>query len=120
MANNRGMIAKNIAAMLHDGDFVNLGIGIPTMVGNYIPKGISVLLHGENGCIGQDKELNTPELFDTRESVMSWMSAHREETDTWRTGHKDLNNCRRESRKLDRARENDQWYGGSHGFSQWS
>ena len=89
MANNRGMIAKNIAAMLYDGDFVNLGIGIPTMVGNYIPKGISVLLHGENGCIGQDKELNTPELFDTRESVMSWMSAHREETDTWRTGHKD-------------------------------
>lgn len=93
MANIRGMIAKNIAAMLHDGDFVNLGIGIPTMVGNYIPKGISVLLHGENGCIGQDKELNTPELFDTRESVMSWMSAHREETDTWRTGHKDLNNA---------------------------
>lgn len=93
MANNRGMIAKNIAAMLYDGDFVNLGIGIPTMVGNYIPKGISVLLHGENGCIGQDKELNTPELFDTRESVMSWMSAHREETDTWRTGHKDLNNA---------------------------
>ena len=43
MANNRGMIAKNIAAMLYDGDFVNLGIGIPTMVGNYIPKGISVL-----------------------------------------------------------------------------
>lgn len=47
MANNRGMIAKNIAAMLYDGDFVNLGIGIPTMVGNYIPKGISVLLHGK-------------------------------------------------------------------------
>ena len=55
MLDNRNIIAKNVAAMLHDGDFVNLGVGIPTLVGSYIPEGTTVLLHGENGIIGQDK-----------------------------------------------------------------
>ncbi|SMC57810.1 3-oxoacid CoA-transferase subunit B [Papillibacter cinnamivorans] len=52
MANSRDIIAKNIALMLKDGDLVNLGIGIPTLVSNFLPEGVHVTLHGENGCTG--------------------------------------------------------------------
>jgi 3-oxoacid CoA-transferase subunit B len=45
-------IAQVIAKELKDGFYVNLGIGIPTMVANYIPKGISVTLQSENGLLG--------------------------------------------------------------------
>ena len=54
MADARMIIAKNIADMLKNGDFVNLGIGIPTMVSKFIDPKKTVLLHGENGSIGQD------------------------------------------------------------------
>jgi len=45
-------IARRIAKELRNGYFVNLGIGIPTMVANYIPEGISVILQSENGLLG--------------------------------------------------------------------
>ncbi len=52
MALDKNGIAKRIAKELRDGYYVNLGIGIPTLVANYIPKGMEVFLQSENGLLG--------------------------------------------------------------------
>ena len=49
---NKNQIAQRIAMELKDGYYVNLGIGIPTLVANYIPGGINVVLQSENGLLG--------------------------------------------------------------------
>jgi acetate CoA/acetoacetate CoA-transferase beta subunit len=49
---NKENIAKRIARMFHTGDVVNLGIGLPTLVGDYIPGDVEILLQSENGFIG--------------------------------------------------------------------
>ena len=55
MADLKQRIARRCAKEFKDGDFVNLGIGLPTMVANYIPEEIEVTLHSENGFAGLDE-----------------------------------------------------------------
>ena len=52
MALDKYGIAKRIAQELQDGMYVNLGIGIPTLVASYIPEGISIMMQSENGMLG--------------------------------------------------------------------
>ena len=52
MALDKNGIAKRIARELQDGYYVNLGIGIPTLVANYIPAGMQIVLQSENGLLG--------------------------------------------------------------------
>jgi acetate CoA/acetoacetate CoA-transferase beta subunit len=59
----RNNIARRVALELKDGEFVNIGIGIPTKVVNYIPKGVSILLHSENGFVGMGPPPETPTDF---------------------------------------------------------
>lgn len=63
MGLSREQIAQRIARELRDGYYVNLGIGIPTLVANYIPQGMEVMFQSENGILGMG-EFPTEETID--------------------------------------------------------
>ena len=52
MALDKNQIARRIAQELQDGSYVNLGIGIPTLVANYVPQGLQIVFQSENGLLG--------------------------------------------------------------------
>ena len=64
--NAKQIIARRVAQELQDGEVVNLGIGLPTMVATYIPEGINVILHSENGLVGMSSASDVvfPNLVD--------------------------------------------------------
>ncbi|WP_448554414.1 3-oxoacid CoA-transferase subunit B [Thalassotalea montiporae] len=62
MALSREQIAMRVAQELKDGYYVNLGIGIPTLVANYVPEGMEVMLQSENGLLGMGQFPTEEEL----------------------------------------------------------
>ncbi len=59
---SRELIALRVAKEVRDGYYLNLGIGLPTLVSNFVPQGIDVILHAENGILGYGRIANEEEI----------------------------------------------------------
>src|SRR5947199_10429443 len=95
----RELIVRRVAKELQDGFYINLGIGIPTLVSNYIPEGIDVVLQSENGMLGmgpfpyegeEDSELINAGKQTVRELPSTSYFSSAESFDMVRGGHIDL------------------------------
>jgi 3-oxoacid CoA-transferase B subunit len=75
MGLDKNGIAKRIARELQDGYYVNLGIGIPTLVANYIPEGMQIVLQSENGLLGigpfPEKDALDPDLINAGKQTIT-------------------------------------------------
>jgi 3-oxoacid CoA-transferase B subunit len=75
MALTKEQIAKRIAMELKDGYYVNLGIGIPTLVANYVPPNIEIILQSENGMLGigpfPEKGKHNPDLINAGKQTVT-------------------------------------------------
>jgi len=75
MALSKEQIARRIAMELRDGYYVNLGIGIPTLVANFVPPGINIILQSENGMLGigpfPEKGRHNPDLINAGKQTVT-------------------------------------------------